>query len=268
MNELLLLTEKENTKIIRIKNLEQYPLPCAHELYSILLSLPDFHPYKVALGLLAIEGLRPIELCRLTRDCFILDQTKTKVLKIKHLVYKAKNNKYNSTIFKSVEKPIYSKWLSDQIIGYLAITPHYRYDLVFPFSTSDSLHKYFGNLRKTRTFSFMLDTNLYTLKGEDKTQYRVSLYSLRRFAFTFHYWVTYDKDAVKLAKIFGHSKVDTTYTHYIYPKEAIGLTEQDIIHKVSIDEFLNLCAQNQKLTYWIERQEKVKGNQKSLYSWI
>lgn len=185
--KLILLQEQSHQDAIRIKQLYKYPLPTAEEIRQILDFLPDFHPYKIALGLLAIQGMRPIELCKLTRDCFIFNETKKYVIKMRHFVYKPRFTKSGIVTYKEVEKPLYSKWLSDQIVGYLSTYPILPFDRLFPFTTPDSLHKFFINLRKKKEFYFLHDKNTYTLKGQDKTQYRVNLYSFRRFAFTFHY---------------------------------------------------------------------------------
>lgn len=261
MQREMLILRKENEKYsqIKIKKLYVDPTIKNTELNKVLNLLDDFHQYKVALGLLAIQGLRPAELCDLTRDNFIFSNDGQRIVKMRHFVYKPKNNKSGITTYKEVEKPIYSKWLSDQLIGYMKTTPQYKFNKLFSFTTSDSLHKYLVNLRKNKgkEMPFLLEKINENVKGQaNKTTYRFTLYSLRRFSFTFHYWVTYNKDAVQLAKIFGHSKVDTTLTHYIQRKEAIGLVESNNFKNTSLDEFIGLVPKTEQLTAFFEAIEK------------
>lgn len=60
-----------------------------------------------------------------------------------------------------------------------------------------------------------------------------------------------------MSKIFGHSKVDTSLTHYIYPKNAINLTEQDIISKPCVDEFLKIVPCSMKLTAFFQELNQI-----------
>jgi hypothetical protein len=114
---------------------------------------------------------------------------------------------------------------------------------VFPFSTPDSLHKWMAQIRRSAVHKlpFLLEKNLYTLKGQDKTRYRVSLYSLRRFAFTFHYYVSFNEDVVSLARNFGHSKIETTYNYYVFPKQSIGLQGE-----LTVDQLLRFKPLNDR----------------------
>ena len=97
-------------------------------------------------------------------------------------------------------------------------------------------------------YDFMFDKMQKTIHGmQGHNPFRVSLHALRRFGTTFHYWVTYKKDVVKLSKLFGYSKIETAFQSYIMPFEAIGLTQEMIDNKISIDQFIQLRGKRQKV---------------------
>jgi integrase len=201
-------------------------------------------------------GLRPKELADLKYSDIDLDYN-LKPYQIRHRVYKAKNTIHNKSLHyhqKEVLKVIHSDYLKEQLIMYMQKHPKYEQNKLFPWTTSDSLHKAFVELRKKAKknlceLNFMLDTITKTLiiKGQPFTQYRISPYSLRRFAFTYHYYITYNKDFVKLSKEFGHSRPETTLQYYIMPKESIGLTDNMIEHKINLDDFIKHKGQRQMI---------------------
>ena len=56
----------------------------------------------------------------------------------------------------------------------------------------------------------------------------------------------------------GHSNPKTTYEHYVFPKEAIGLTKEMIEDKTTIDQFIHLHGQKQSLlSDFVEKPEMV-----------
>jgi integrase len=247
---------------IAVKRIYEYPVIKFDELKKVLDHFEDFHPYKIAFALLAIEGMRPIEVCNLTWDCFVFNDERTEIVKLRHLVYKARNSQTftgTKAIYKEVEKPFFSKWLSDQIIGYSKRYPRYDHNKVFSFTKPDVLDKW---LRKTRNkklpgFEFLDNKNVYPLKGESRAIYRIHLYSLRRFSFTYHYYMSFKQDAVSLARCFGHSRIETTLNHYVFPPKAIGITDKDIKDKITIDKFIGLTPKkDQLLTKFIMNVDK------------
>lgn len=235
--ETLLVQRNKQIGVIRVKDVAAYPLPKFYELRMLLDSFTEFTSYKIAFAIMAIQGLRPIEVTRLSRDCFIYNTDKTKIISMQYYAYKARNNKNKFATFKLIKKPMYSEWLSTQIINYLALNSCLG-GTIFSFTTADMFNKTMSNIRKKGKIKFMHEKITETLVGQNNTQYRISPYALRRFAFTFHYWITYKQEAVTLAKIFGHSKVDTTLSYYVFPKESIGLTDEDLENPLSIDEYL------------------------------
>jgi len=242
--------------VVLVKELWKYPVITNHELKLLLDLLEDYHPYKIALLFIAIEGMRPKEACQVLRKQIILDENGDPK-EIIHYVYKPKNRIGSKgerrIMYKKVRKPIFSNYLKEQLKGYLLYYPPYEFDKLFAFSETDSLQNWLKKIRLkakngelSERYNFLLDPNLYTLKGENKTIYRVNLYALRRFSFTFHYWITFNQDAVTLSKTFGHSRVDTTLQYYIFPPESIGLTRDMINKKISIDNFIKLLPAGQK----------------------
>lgn len=250
----------------RVKCLHKHPVPTGEEVGALLDSLPDYHPHKLALGLIAVQGMRPIETTAVVYGGLACDSRRQRVIKMRHWVYKPKSYarvRSISEVWKEIEKPIYCSWLSRQLLGYAERTPPYpcvgARPLTFPaksgfgyfaderdnyrmfgFTTTDVLSKLIRTRRlgDDARFRFLEDPCLYTIKGQDKTNHRVTLYSLRRFAFTFHYWVTFNRDAVALSYAMGHTQIRTTMEHYVFPKESIGLTQEMIDRRISIGEFI------------------------------
>lgn len=241
---------------VLVKYLWKSPVPIVGEVKLLFDLLPDFSPVKIALGFILFQGLRPCEVPRMTWRRLEWDENKERIVRMTHLVYKPSrgaSKKGFSFMFKEVRKPFFSQWLSEQLKGYAKKYPVFDSGRIFPFNTSDSVHKWLSNARKSRrlkllseSYDFLLDENIKTIKGEELTKFRVCLYAFRRFSFTFHYYVTFSGDAVALAKNFGHSRVETTLTHYVQPKESIGLTDAMIKQGVSFDEFLSIGSGNQK----------------------
>ena len=237
-----------------IKKLHTPPLPTAKELKAIFDSLPDYHPYKIAFGLIAIQGMRPAEVVDLTWNNFIYNKRRTRIVQIKHNVYKPQSRITHSgtrCFYKEVKKPFFSLWLSNQILGYASQYPSYPYKRVFPFTKPDSLRKYFNLIRKKLNveYPFLLDTCSFVLFGQGNKQYRINPYSLRRFAFTYHYYTTFARDSINLSRSFGHSTVSTTLDYYVFAKETIGLTDEDIKANIGIDKFIGFTSKKDKHLY-------------------
>lgn len=240
--------------IVRVKRLWKPAIFTNYEVRLLFDLIPDYHHQKVALGFIALQMMRPSEICDMkwawlkTRDGQIKEHT--------HTVYKAKNQKVKSGVsvtYKEVKKPIYSAWLAEQTAGYHKRAPSYEYGKMFQWTTTDALRKWLILARKAARakklepmYDFLLDKCDEVVKGATGTQYRATLYSLRRFAITFHYWVTFKQDIVALANHIGHADPRTTFSHYVKPKEAIGLTQQMIDDEITIDEFIHLQGKKQR----------------------
>ncbi|MFW6119397.1 MAG: hypothetical protein ACOC80_00625 [Petrotogales bacterium] len=158
----------KNVKVV-VKQTYKYPVPTATEVKKLFDLMDDFDPVKIGMGMIAIEGCRPSEVCNI-------------------------------------------RW------------PHIQIQTLKDHDVKQC----------------------EVLQGLDnKTQHRVCLYSLRRFAFTFHYYVTFNCDEIALAKAFGHTRPDTTLQYYVQPKEAIGLTDKMIADNITIDQFIHLHGKAQ-----------------------
>lgn len=266
---------KKGDRVI-LKSIFKYPVPTATEL-KLLLDYFDKRPHiQLALAFIFIQGLRPVEVPRLTWSCFELSADKTKVISMRHLVYKPMNRKTHTGTnyyFKEVKKPIYSKWLSDLILTYSKTAPKYDNNMIFAFRHPDSIQKELLKLRNKakkgllpERYSFILDKSAKVVIGVNITKYRINLYALRRFAFTFHYYTTFNQDSVALSKTFGHERTETTMTHYVQPKEAVELTDEMINKEIDIDEFVILKPKNQLiLNDWIVKDNKfLEYGQKTL----
>ena len=77
---------------------------------------------------------------------------------------------------------------------------------------------------------------------------------------TFSYWskapIGFNKDIIALSKYVGHSNPKTTYEHYIFPKESIGLTDEMINNKIDLGQFINLHGKKQtQLIDYIKKPE-------------
>jgi len=239
------------------KPLYKYPVPTAHEVKLFLDYLPEGHYRWVANVLLIVCGLRPVEVARLRWHDFRISES-GEILDFKHFIYKPTNRKTlvgNNYYFKQAIKPVlaWSPWLNDVLKKYARSCPSYPNDRLFPFTRPDSLRKDIIKLRKKvkkgkmpSDYEVFLEQNNKQLFGDPmKTPYKINIYSLRRFSITFHYWVTFKQDIIKTSKVFGHSDPKTTLSHYIQPKEAIGLTQDMIDQGISIDHFINFEGKKQ-----------------------
>jgi integrase len=248
---------------IFIKQLWKYPVPTAEELNTLLTQFKDDDPVKIAFWTMIVTGARPVEVVRLQWNRFVYDPKNKEFARLLHETYKPSNRASKigrHYYFKQVRKEISSKskQYSKLLLNYQHTCPKYDSNKLFPFTTPDALDKHLSRLRKKLQknkdpkLAFLFDTNIVQIKGIDsRRKYRISLYSLRRFAITFLYYskapVGFDKDIVALAKYIGHTNPRTTYESYVMPKEAIGLTQDLINKKVTIDEFLQIRAPKQKL---------------------
>ena len=271
----------KNIRIIT-KKLYVYPVPTGQELNQMLDYFADGSAYKLAILLLAYCGMRPKELTDLRYSDIDVDNEQ-RPYQLRHRVYKARNGASNTSLHynrKEVLKPIKSEYLKDQLVDYMRTHPVYERNKIFSWNTSDGLHKAFSQLRnkvlrkEVNGYDFILDKVAETeiIKGQKFNLYRISPYSLRRFAFTFHYYTTFNKDFVTLSKEFGHARPDTTLQYYIMPKESIGLTEKMLQEKVDFDQFIRLKGKNQMIIPDFSLDDVKKRlrsfGQVNLFKWI
>lgn len=246
---------KPGDKLVR-KKLYKHAVPMNYEFKLLLDLFFDGSKIKLGLGMIGIQIMRPIELAKLAWPKFVFTADKRSVVEYYHDVHKAGSTQnLNSTthLIKEVRKPILSPWLSDQIILYRQLYPTPNYNKTFPWTTADPLNKEFNILRKKvaagelgSQYNFLLEKNDDVLIGQaTNTQYRVCPYALRRFGCTFHYWVTFRQDVFKLAEFTGHANPETLLKFYVKPKEAIGLTNEMIAARITIDQFIHLHGRNQ-----------------------
>jgi integrase len=236
----------------------KFPVPTAHEVKLLLDAFPDFSAPKLGLGFTATLGHRPIEVTRLRwqnftiREGQVVDHTHKVNKPVGRTTRMGKNY-----VEKELRKPVYalSKWLNDQLIGYAKIAPKLEAGLLFPWNTRESVAKHLSLLRGRikkfpkqfgSAYGCFFDKNSHVSVGPDQPiPYRINVYSLRRFCMTFHYYMTFKEDPIATAKFFGHSEAATTLGHYIQPKEAIGLTQEMIDARITIDEFIHLQGKAQ-----------------------
>jgi integrase len=231
-----------------------FPVPTAHEVKLFFDLLPDYSAEKLGYCFITSQIMRCTEICALRWHWLTIKDDKLR--KMRHWVYKPMNRKTaqgRHLYYKEVEKPCYSEYLSDQLIGYAKRAPVYENNKLFPWTTEDALQKHFIVLRKkiqagklAPEYQGFLDVMSKPIFGSVPIRHRISPYSLRRFAFTFHYWVTFKQDIIALAKHAGHSEVRTTLNHYVQPKEAIGLTQEMIDANITIDQFIHLEGKKQR----------------------
>jgi len=249
-----LISLSEHDRII-VRPIYKHAIPTAHEVRLLLDLVPDYTYMKIALGLLATSMIRPSEVMSLRWNWFKIEDDTVK--EFRHYIYKPKNRKTmmgRNYYFKSTIKPMYSKWLSDQIVGYAKKAPSLENNKMFPWTTNDALTKWFATQRNRfkrgelgKEYEFLLDTVSETVYGRPQASYRIGNYALRRFAISFHYYMTYGERAEEMTQITGHANVKTVFDHYIKPKESFGLTQQMIDDKISIDQFIHLKGKHQMM---------------------
>lgn len=240
---------------IVIKKLYKPAIPTNSEIKMLIDLFPIGSPHRIALIMMIAIGPRPVELCNMNWNKLGYCSKKNRIQNIKHYVYKAGSrlsNKSRTYFIKEVQKPINSTQLSNELISYRQSNMFDHTNRIFPWSNPDALNKQFTILRKKvmkrdlgPEYDFLLDKVTETVAGQSKTQYRVSLYSLRRFCITFHYYTTFKQDVIALAQYTGHSSPDNLLKHYIKPKETIGLTDEMIDANITIDQFINLGVAGQ-----------------------
>lgn len=255
----MLIHELQGTKTlieeqdqVFIKKYWLSPVPTNLEVKLLLDLFPKYNAKRIFLGFMLVTGARPIEITRLNWNSFEFDKIKQKFNYLYHYAYKPTNRVVktgNHKYFKQLKKEIYnkSKWFNELLLEYQNHSPIYESNRLFGFTSTDAVQKTFKELRKR----ISSDPKYYFLKEEINvsaenniggSRYRVTLYSLRKFAITFLYWskkpIGYDQDIISLSKYIGHSDVKTTLNHYVYPKESIGLTEEMIDKKITLDEFI------------------------------
>lgn len=244
---------------IVLKRAYHFPVPTAAEVWSLFNMAPDHSAIQLGLAFIALQGMRPAEVPRLRWHDFSLNPDGPGVTFMRHLVYKPSRRVTSSGLslyYKQVRKRIHSPWLAAQLQEYSKTSPGYPNNRVFPWTTPDSMQKWLAGLRNgvkrgqnAPGRAFLVDSITETLKGQSLTRYRVSLYALRRFCFTFLYYsntpVGFGRDAVALARYMGHTRPDTTLQYYVMPKEAIGLTDGMITRGVTFDQFIRLGGRSQ-----------------------
>lgn len=240
---------KQQIDILEIKSAHKLAVPTVTEVRQLLDFLGEAEPQTCAIALIASQIMRPSETTYLNWNqsgafqSFFIDIDKNKITQMQHPSYKArpmlmKNNK-TKVSYKMLRKPMFSNWVGEQLLKYRSKYGDCAYNYVFPWRTANTLGKFFSRLRRNHghQLPFLLETTNEILKGEDKTSYRISPYSFRRFAFTFHYWVTFKQDIVAVSLFAGHTDVKTTW-EYVYPKECIGLTQEMIDIGITWDQFV------------------------------
>jgi hypothetical protein len=256
-----------NADIIELKQQDRLAVPTATELRDILMFLGEAEPQTCAVALIASQIMRPCETTYLnwlnqgSLQSFWVDVDKNRITKMQHPSYKAKGmlTKTNKTkvSYRMLKKPMFSVWTSEQLLKYRAKYGDCQYGQVFPWKCANTLTKFFSRLRKQHGHELpcLLETTNEFLKGEDKTQFRISPYSFRRFAFTFHYWTTFNQDIVALSLFAGHTDVKTTW-EYVYPKECIGLTQEMVDLKITFDQLVfGIDMRQLKLPQFVKQQE-------------
>jgi integrase len=220
----------------------QKPIPTAKETKLLLNLAKDGTDIKVALCLIALAGLRPIEVVHLKWRNITENY-------IEHLVYKPTNRICKcsvSVVYKIVRKPFYSQYLKKQLELYRKRCPNYENDKMFPWTTTDGLNKWMTKIRqKVKTgalkgYDFLLDTNFIPLDNSPSSlqKHRISLYSLRRFCLTAVYHIVMKDDIFKTREYSGHTRTDTLLNHYLYGKEDIG-----VMNDTDLDSFIELKDQ-------------------------
>lgn len=252
---------------ILVKQLWKAPVFTAFEAKLFFDFLPDYSQEKISCAFLGFQIMRPSEVPQLRYPWLTIKDDQ--LIEMRHWVYKARTTIHKNgdltTWRKEVKKPCWSKHLSDQLIGYAKRHPAYTDGRLFSWTQRDSMQNIFKDIREKvkegklpSEYACFLDTNTYPLKGQSLTKYRLNLYALRRFGITFHYWVTFKQDIVKLAHHTGHANPKTLYEHYVFPKETIGLTQKMIDDNISIDQFIQLHGKKQTriiefMPQWKER---------------
>lgn len=246
------ITVQEGDRVV-IRSADVYPIPTGHEVKLLFETAEEGTPICVALGIMAHCGLRPIENARQPWSGIALNKEQ-RPCNLRHLAYKPSNRRSHTSTsyyFKELNKDIKSLWLQNQIVLLAKRSEKYKDNRMFPWTTDDAIAKHFSDLRHAikkgkypEEYGVFLEQMTKTIYGTCKDQYRISPYSLRRFAMTFWHY-TNGADPIKTAKYFGHSNHSTTTNHYLYPKEAIGLTQEMIDAKVTFDEFVHLHGKKQ-----------------------
>ena len=257
------LANIETSDNIFLKQLWKHPIPTNQEIKLFFDLLEDDNPLKVGFGLMLITCARPSEIVNIKWHRFRFDKEQQVFNELYHNTYKPTNRKSKvgrHVYYKEVRKKLSSKWLNELLLNHYKNYSNLPQNKVLPFYTTDSFNKIFSVIRKkiknkklSSMYDFLLDTNIQHIKGTNasKTKYRISPYSLRRFGISFLYWskapIGFNRDIISLAKYVGHSNPKTTYEHYVYPKESIGLTKEMINNKISLDEFIHLHGKKQSL---------------------
>lgn len=258
---------------IYYKPLWFHPVPNNEEVKKIFELLPEGNYLKVALGFILI-GLRPQEVADLTWDCIKFDE-KDNIKYIEHFIYKPTNRinqRSVNVVYKVSRKILLSRWLEYQIKLYRDCREIYPHNKMFHFSTADVFNKFFSKIRKLQKnnkinkkynvegdYSFLLEKLTMPLNNSscDKTNYRISPYSFRRFGLSLIHWIYYKGNPYKTIEYSGHSRVDTLMNHYIQSKEAIGLVNDNIL----FDNFIDFSINNFKteLTIYDFYQNQIKA---------
>lgn len=267
----LLQQTKPGDRVV-LRPLWKHPVPTGYEVRLLLDLLPESDPFRLSVSIMARLGLRSAETAEAAWQDLQLSLDKTKVLSMDHWIYKPTHHKYAhsiTTIYKKARKPVHtlSPQLSNEVIRWAKTCPQLQEGKLFPWSGSGPIRKHFSRLRNFMRhgmdcgdlgpeYECFFDVNDERVVGEPFNKYRIDIHSLRRFAITFHHWVTFQGDLVRTCQFFGHTNPETTLKHYVKPADAIGLTQEMIRKRISIDEFIEASQLNMKLTTFMQEWEE------------
>jgi len=147
-----------------------YIVQRATEVRTVLTFLEEGDPHACALGCIASQIMRPSESAYLNWNqntpfqSFFYNEERNQIVEMQHPTYKAKpmlmrSNKTKIT-YRMLRKPMFSRWLSEQLLKYRAKHGDCHYGQVFPWKDGAALTKFFSRLRLQhgRSLPFLLDT--------------------------------------------------------------------------------------------------------------
>jgi hypothetical protein len=265
------LSVSDRRRRVVVKQIWKTAVPSAYEVNLLFSILDDTDPVKIALALIGIQMMRPVEVVNGIVWEWMTAGSDGMPAEMRHLIYKPvtrAGRRWDTTDMKETKKPLYSAMLAKWLYKYHLSAAPVRSKIIlgghklFNWNTPDMLNKFFNTLRNDVSagkyppeYNCFLDTcsKVYVegkerFGGQDNNgKKRIYLYGLRAFALTFHYWVTFKQDIIALAQVSGHTNPNTLLQHYIKPKEAIGLTQKMIDEKITIDQFIQMKGKSQAM---------------------
>ena len=235
----------QEADIIELRYSIARPICHRDELREFLLSPHLLPHHRCGFGLIASQIMRPKETAYLNwyNKSFNIDVDQNRIIEMQHPAYKARIQTLPSNLRKitylMLKKPFFSRWLSDALLRYRQEYGECYNGQVFPWTTGGALDKAITRLRNKHGIElpFLHERLNDSVKGKVAAIYRVHPYTFRHFAFTFHYWVTFNQDIISLKEFAGHESVETTWG-YVHSKEEIGLTDEMIAQGISWDQFV------------------------------